>query len=95
MLFRSKAKITVTDRKTVTVLGHSREVFVLEGETTKLKCDANRKRSFTETWLYDAGLGAVVSYELKWVNSPVPDGNVKRFVSGRRLWGLPGLSFHM
>jgi hypothetical protein len=73
---KAKAKITVMEKKTVTVLGHSREVFVLEGKTTKFRCPANQKRSFTETWLYDAGLGAVVRYELKWANSPVPDQDV-------------------
>lgn len=29
---KAKTKITVTDKKTVTVLGHSREVFVLRGQ---------------------------------------------------------------
>jgi len=69
---KAQAKIRVTDIRTVTVLGHSRKVYVLEGETTRLKCANRRSRSFNETWLYDAALGAVVQYELKWVNNPVP-----------------------
>ncbi len=46
---------------------------VVEGETRGFACSDGSEQGFEELWWYDPARGAVVRYDLKWIDSPEPD----------------------
>ena len=68
----AKSRIRVVGTKTVTIGGTAQQVYVLEGETRDLNCDdpgQGERRGFNEVWWYNPALGAIVHFEIAWVDT--------------------------
>jgi len=88
----AESEIKVVERRSATVAGAPRTVYVLRGHTRNVACyvdmwSAQTLVTFDETWWYAPDVGAVVHYEINWPGIEQKGQNV---VYDLKSFSVPG-----
>src|SRR5690606_19170300 len=73
---RATARIRVEGTRSVSVGGARRDVYVVRGETRKIRCseiDGPEYRAYKEVWYYDPESATVIYYEYEWLDPGIGD----------------------